>query len=417
MSKTAAKTGLIAALDVGSSKVACLIAHADHNGQIQVLGSGHRQSAGIRQGQVVDMDGAERAIRAVVDAAEQLADHRVDHVLLNLSCGRPTSHRVEVDMTLSDRPVSDADVRGVLEDGRAVGTQDPDMDLIHCIATSFSMDGSSGVRDPRGMYGHRLGVNIHLVTAQTPAVRNLMGVIDRCHLDVDQPVVSPFAAGLSVLTADERDLGATVIDMGAGVTSAAVFTDGHLTGIATVPVGGGHVTSDIAKGLSTPMAAAERLKTVYGSVLAVPADARDMLRVPVVGEGDENAREVAKSMLVQIIQPRVEETFELLREKLAASGHGAASWRRVVLTGGASQMDGLRDFAELAFDCQVRIARPRPLKGLPEAVSGPAFATCTGLLRYGVMDHINMPTAYSARTRKTSAGAFGRIGQWLKENF
>ena len=294
---------------------------------------------------------------------------------------------------------------------------DADRELIHCIPTGYSIDGGNGIIDPRGMYGEKLGVTIHLVTAGIGPGRNLATVIDRCHLDIKDRVVSPYAAGLACLVDDEKDMGVTVIDMGGGTTSIAVFNDSQVVFVESITIGGNHVTNDIAKGLSTPVAKAERLKTVYGTVAMTPGDARELLKVPLVGEDDEtNASEVPKSMLVQIIQPRIEETFELVRSHLDASGFVKSAGRRVVLTGGASQLEGVRDLAELVLDKQVRLGRPKLIRGLPDSVSGPAFSTAAGLLRYGLKEHVLRPS-YAVMAAANQKRGFGRIGQWLRENF
>jgi cell division protein FtsA len=230
-------------------------------------------------------------------------------------------------------------------------------------------------------------------------------------------VVSPYASGLACLVEDEKELGVTVIDMGGGTTSIAVFMESQVVYVESMPIGGMHVTADIAKGLSTPVARAERLKTVYGSVMQAPGDTRELLKVPLVGEEDEeSANEIPKSLLVQIVQARVEETLEHVRSHLEASGFAKTAGRRVVLTGGASQLEGVRDLAELILDKQVRLGRPRMIRGLPDSMSGPAFATAVGLLRYGLREHVARPD-YAAMDAAKNRGGFGRIGHWLRENF
>ncbi len=416
MAKTIARNGTIAALDVGTTKVVCFIAHVGESGELQVAGAGHHRSRGIRSGQVTNLDEAEASVRAAVDAAEQMSNSRIDKVFLNMSCGTPQSTRIDVEMAVSGHQIRDTDVRRVLDHGSARYDAD-DRELIHCIPTGYSIDGGNGILDPRGMYGEKLGVNLHLVTAAIGPSRNLATVIDRCDLDIEDRIVSPYASGLACLVEDEKELGVTVIDMGGGTTSIAVFQEGQVVYVDTLPIGGNHVTGDIAKGLSTPVAKAERLKTIYGSVLQSPADARELLKVPLVGEEDEDsANEIPKSMLVQIVQARLEETFELVRSHLEASGVARMAGRRVVLTGGASQLEGVRDLAELMLDRQVRLGRPKIVRGLPESLSGPAFATALGLLRYGLREHVTKPD-HAAMAAANSKRNFGRIGQWLRENF
>ena len=258
----------------------------------------------------------------------------------------------------------------------------------------------------------------HLVSATQGPIRNLSTVVHRCHLDIESRVVSAYASGLACLVEDEKELGVTCIDMGGGTTTLAVFQGGHLVHTDTIPVGGVHVTNDIARGLSTPLVHAERMKTLYGSALPSPSDDREILKVPLVGEDEDGAtNQVPRSMLVQIIQPRLEETFELVRSHLEAGGFDKLAGRRVVLTGGAATMQGVRDLAGMVLDKQVRIGRPVGIQGLPEATAGPAFSTCAGLLRYAVMHQAEAPAKAARTTDSAGNGPFGRLGSWLRKNF
>jgi len=410
--------GLIAALDVGTTKVACFIARADDDGGVpRLLGIGHHRSRGVRSGRVASPDEVEGAIRSALESAEDMAGERVDGVVVAVTGGAPESQRIDVEMEISGHEVRDTDMRRILA---CVGQQpmDPDRELIHCIPVGYTLDGTDSILDPRGMYGERLGARIHLVTAASGPLRNLTTVIERCQLDVDGRVAAPYAAGLASLVEDERELGATVIDMGGGTTSVAVFLGGHVIHVGVIAVGGGHVTNDIAQGLSTPLASAERLKTMYGGTLASAADSREILRVPLVGEDeDQPSLEIPRSYLVQIIRPRVEETLELVRAHLEAAGVDRIAGRRAVLTGGASQLPGVRELAEQILDKQVRSGRPLRLRGLSDSVSGPAFATCAGLLRHAVQDHVERPILDGPPRAGGVFGPVNRIGRWLKENF
>jgi cell division protein FtsA len=242
-------------------------------------------------------------------------------------------------------------------------------------------------------------------------------VVGRCHLDVAGIVVGPYAAGLACLVEDEQQLGVTVIDMGGGTTSIGVFFDGNLIFCDTVPVGGAHVTSDIARGLSTPLAHAERMKTLYGHAIRSPADERETIAVPQVGEEEDGqANHVPKSLLVGIIGPRLEETFELVRERLEKSGFDKLAGRRIVLTGGACQLPGTRELAGLILDKQVRVGRPLKIGGLAEATQGSAFSTCAGLLHFALSERAEIPRPARGAV-ESPGGLFGRFGLWLKENF
>lgn len=409
------RTGLIAALDVGSTKLCCFIARADASSGIKVVGIGHQMAKGVRNGAIVDMDAAEISIRNAVHAAEQMAGETIEQLVVNVSCGNPSSRTVGVEVSIDGYEVGDDDVGRVLSQGYEHATA-TDRELLHMIPVGFSLDGAR-VRDPRGMYGDHLGANMHVITAGASAVRNLTTCIERCHLEIETRVSSPYASGLATLVDDETELGATLLDMGGGVTSIAVFFGGEVVHTDTIPVGGSHVTNDIARGLSTPVVAAERIKTLYGSAMPSPSDNRDFIDVPQIGQDAHGqANHVPKSILVGIIQPRLEETFELVRARLEASGFDRMAGRRLVLTGGGSQLPGAADLGALVLDKQVRLGRPVRVAGIAEATGGPAFATCAGLLTYAV--HRPALLAHQiAPPARNGAGMVGRLGSWLRENF
>lgn len=411
---TKPRGGVLAALDIGSSKVVCLIAETRPEGGMRVTGIGHHATAGVRAGAIVNMEAAERAILTAVSAAEELAGERLRSVVTNISGGRPLSRMFGVEVQIDGHEVGEADLRRVYGHGLSRNGDDR-RELIHCIPISYNIDGNRGIHDPRGMFGQRLGVDIHLVCAEAGTLKNLTTCISRCHLDVDDVVVSPYAAGLACLVEDEIDLGVTVLDMGGGTTSLAVFYDGHVVHADVVPLGGGHVTKDIARGLSTPLVHAERMKMLYGSALPSPSDEQEVIDVPLVGEDDRNQpNHVPRSLLVGIIRPRLEEIFELVRERLEANGMARFAGRRMVLTGGASQLAGARELATLMLDKQVRLGRPMRMNGLAEAASGPAFSTAAGLLRFAVERH-GEPD-FVVRGAAGSGGKLGRLGQWLRES-
>ncbi len=412
----------LAALDIGSNKICCLIARPDPDTQRPyVVGVGQQASKGVKSGAVIDMEAAEMAVRSAVDAAEKMAGETISRVVVNLAGGSPLSAALGIDVAIAGHAVNDGDLRKAMDPGRISeamnGSAAGGREIVHSIATGYAIDGNSGIRDPRGMYGERLSVNVHVVSAASGPVRNLTHCIERCHLDVAGLVISPYAAGLAALVEDEMDLGATVIDMGAGTTDIAVFAEGEVVFTDVLPVGGQHVTNDIARGLSTSRANAERMKTLYGHAMAAAADQRETIEVPQVGEEDEGAtRQIPRSLLTGIIQPRLEETFELVRSRLEASGADRMAGRRVVLTGGASQLPGMRDLASQVLDKQVRPGRAAHTAGLGEATSGPAYATGAGLLAYAAEAQTATP-ADAESPSEPPRGVLGRIGHWLRENF
>jgi cell division protein FtsA len=404
---------LIAALDVGTTKVCCFVARAER--ELHVIGLGHHGARGLRLGTIVDLDAARESIVSAVHAAEQMAGETIHSVLVSLSGGHLASETLGVEVSIAGHEVGTGDLRRALGQGR-LGFSAPDRELIHSIPVGYSIDGMRGIRDPRGMYGDRLGVNMHVVTASAGAVRNLATCVERCHLDVDSFVISSFASGLACLVEDEIDLGVTCVDMGGGTTTIAVFFDGNVVFTDGVPVGGGHVTSDIARGLSCSLAHAERMKTLYGSAVASPLDDQEVIDVPLIGEDSEgHANHVPKSLLTGIIQPRIEETFELVRDRLEGSGFNRLAGRRVVLTGGASQLPRVADLAGQILDKQVRLGRPIRIHGLAEAAGGPAFSTCAGMLIRAARTHAEAPLEARGQWEEPS-GLMGRLGVWIRAN-
>jgi cell division protein FtsA len=410
-----ARGSLIAALDIGSSKLCCFLARVEETGA-RIVGIGHQVSRGVRGGLIVDLEAASQAILSTVHAAEEMAGETVTEVIVNFSGGFGASRIVKAEIALNGREITNNDMRRVLNQGYSL-KESAEREVIHSIPVGFSIDDSRGIRDPRGMFGQRLGVNMNIVSATGGAVRNLAACIARCRLEIAALVVSPYASGLSALVPDETGLGVTVIDMGGGTTGIAVFFEGNLVFTDTVPVGGIHVTNDIARGLSTPVVHAERMKTLYGSAIASPADERETIAVPQVGEEEDgDANHVPKSLLVGIITPRLEETFELVRNSLEASGFDKVAGRRVVLTGGASQLPGVRELAGLILDKQVRVGKPLRIAGLAEATGGPAFATSAGLVQFALSERAETLRQGRALAEEPG-GLMGRFGVWIREHF
>jgi cell division protein FtsA len=402
----------IAAIDIGTTKVCCFIARVE--AEPRIIGIGHQIARGVRGGTIIDLEAAGESIRAAVHAAEEMAGETIGRAVVNLSGGYAASRIVKAEIDLGRREISDGDMRQVLERGYRMRDA-ADRQVVHSIPVGFSIDDSRGIRDPRGMVGERLGVNMHIVTAATASVRNHGAAIGRAHLEAEALVVSPYAAGLACLVEDERSLGVTIIDMGGGTTSIGVFLGGNLIFADAVPVGGLHVTNDIARGLSTPLAQAERMKALFGSALSSTLDERETIAVTPLGEEEDSGshvNHVPKSLLVSIITPRLEETFELVQTRLEASGCDKIAGRRVVLTGGACQLHGARELAATILDKQVSIGRPMHIKGLAEATHGPAFSTAAGLLLFAVSERTEAPPP----ARIAPGGIFGRVGQWLREH-
>ncbi|MGA9138418.1 MAG: cell division protein FtsA [Methylovirgula sp.] len=424
----ARKSAVLCALDVGTSKIVCLIARLDprdsseslrgRTHRCRVLGIGHQRSAGMKGGIIVDLDQAEGAIRRAVDAAERMAGVQAESVILNVTGGRIGSQLYGAQVGIGARAVSEADVQLVLE-ACAARTQQQGKAVLHSLPTGFSIGDMRNVRDPRGMIAEALGADMHVVSCDAIVARNLMLAVERCHLSVEAMVATPYAAGLAALIDDEAELGTTLIDMGAGTTSIGVFAGGSLVHVDALALGGAHVTLDVARGLNTRLADAERLKTLYGACLSSFSDERETIAVTPAGEDGEHPIHVPKSQLVRIIRPRVEEILELVRDRLKAAGFGANSASRFILTGGASQLTGIFEAARQVLSGQIRLGRPLGIHGLPESAKNPSFSAAVGLLVYPQAAKIEYfrPSRRTAETATGTSGYMARVGQWLRESF
>ncbi|MBB5753026.1 cell division protein FtsA [Prosthecomicrobium pneumaticum] len=423
------KATIVSILDVGSTKICCLIARLrprepddmlpGRTHSIEVLGLGHQRSRGIKSGVVVDLEKAEHAIRLAVDSAERMAGVTVESVIVNISAGRLASETFSASVKLSPREVEEADIRRVLAAGRDHSVTD-DRVVVHSLPIRYALDGNPGIRDPRGMVGERLGVDMHVVTAEAGPVRNLELCIARCHLAVEAIVASPYASGLASLVEDESELGVALIDLGGGTTTMGVFFDGQFVHSDGIAIGGQHITNDIARGLSTPIEYAERLKTMHGNALSITADDRDILSVPPLGEDERDIpNQVPRSALTRIVRARVEEILELVRDRLNSSGFATMVGRRIVLTGGGSQLTGVAEAARRILARNIRLGRPMGVAGMPEATRGPAFSAAVGLLIYPQVARLEQ-AARSGRGRFQLTGTGGyiaKMGSWLRESF
>jgi cell division protein FtsA len=422
------RTAIVAALDVGTSKIACIVAKLKpqcaqevlrrRTHGIEIKGISHTLARGMKAGAVADLAETENAISHAIDLAERMAGVQFESVIVSVSAGRIGSELFAASVDVTGPTVSEDDIARVLAAGSRHSVRDGRA-LLHSLPISFSLDGVRGVRDPRDMLARNFGVDMHVMTADMAAARNLMLAIERCHLNVEAMVASPYVAGLSVLADDEADLGSAVIDMGAGTTTLAVFSAGHCVHASGFAVGGYHVTMDIARGLNTRVSDAERIKTFYGSVLTGGSDERDMITVPPVGDDEREAPQfVSKASLVGIIKPRVEEILEMLRDRLAASPFASEPRARVVLTGGASQLNGLPELAARILGRPVRIGRPLGIAGLPDEAKGPAFAVAAGLLVYPQTAHLEHFEPRRTRQLMTGTGGYmNKVGRWLRESF
>lgn len=417
------RSEIIAILDIGSSKIVCLIAEVDPSGRPKIIGIGHQVSQGIRGGMVIDIKQAEGAIVAAVHAAEKMAGDTIDRVFINVSATNLTSRNLNVETNISGTQVTDRDIQEIISEGIQYFSKD-DLEVLHPIPMDYQLDHTQGIRDPRGMTGDKLSTNMHVITSSTTAIKNLANCLARCHLDIEDCVAAPYASGLACLTEDEKNLGVILLDIGGGNTSVAVFANGNITYTNNVPIGGQHITRDIARGLSTSLHAAERIKTLYGSAVSMPGERQEVVDVPIY---DENAEEgvddpretmhVSRAELMSIIRPRVEEILELAKKKIRAAGAAETEGSRIVLTGGTAQLMGIKDLAGEVFGRQARIGKPSVVEGMAESTKGPAFTCAIGMLKYALIKDGLSPENFGSGNSLFTRGKIGKLVQWFQQNF
>ena len=414
---------VIAAIDVGSSKVAALVAMADGENMPRVIGAGVRASNGLKRGLVADMAKTESAIRAAMGQAEKAASVEIESVIVSLSAGGLDSDVTTVEIDIAGHRISEEDMGSLLAQGRAridETISKAGRTTLHAEPTLYTVDGLDGVTNPRGFHANRLAVDIHVLTAATPPCRNLDLAVRNAHLGVEAIVASGVAASASVLNDEERELGVAVIEIGAGVTTVAVHGGGMLAGLVSLPMGAGDITADIAASFGTRRAAAERLKTLSGAATTSPRDNHDMIEVPPLDPEDgQEARRVPRSELNAVIRARLDLIFGEVEQALKDIGFTGPAGRQVVLTGGGAELRGIADFAQGVLSRNVRIGRPRGLIGLPEAQSTAAFATLAGLILHGSQPRLDLarmavPRSRGAPARDAPKSGFFRLFDHLK---
>jgi cell division protein FtsA len=422
------RTALVACLDIGTSKVACMIARLKpcppsealrgRSHAVELIGYSQIQSRGVKAGAVVDQAGCEQSVRQAVALAEEMAKVRVESVLLSVSGGRLQGQLIEAASDIRGATVAASDIARITSAGMHHATGEG-RTVLHALPVGYSIDGVKGIRDPKGMVARQFGVDMNVVTADATVAKNLMLVVERCHLNVEAMAASPYVAGLSVLTDDEADLGAAVVEMGAGTTTIATYSGGrfvHATGFA---LGGHHITMDLARGLSACIADAERIKTLYGTVLTGGSDTRELMSVPSAGDdGLDVPQIVSRATIANIVRHRAEEIFEMVRDRLADSPFAAEPKARVVLSGGASQLTGTLELATRILNRPVRVGRPLGFSRLPNEAKSASFAVPSGLLVYPQYAHLEHVEPRHTRLLMTGTdGYFGKVGRWLREGF
>ena len=412
-----ARTAPLAVLDVGSSKVCCYIVRVRPGRGFAVLGKGYQLADGFKAGEVVDADAADESIRAVLHEAEELAGDPLREIVLTVSGGRPRSDHVRVGMSLAGRSVTDADLRALMRKAHDE-VEGEQRSVVHVLPLEVTIDGGRPLRDPCGMSGQRLDMLAHVVSLRAQSLATIQGALERCHVAVKGVAVASYAAGLGCMTEDELDRGCLVLDMGGGTTGMALFVEGRLAMVDQVPYGGEHVTADLAYGLSTSRKHAERIKNIYGSVLWRACDDNQRIAVPLIGDHVElPTGEVPRTRLTQIARARVEEILTRVQQRLGASGDllEACPPRTIVLTGGASEIEGAAELTQEMLGLPVRLGRPDPATGIGSD-AGLCCASVVGGLALAAGDDGGLAwgeTVAVPPLRQTLA----RMGHWLRQNF
>lgn len=405
-------------LDIGTSKVCCLVLKMNADDRPEVIGMGYAPSKGIKNGVIVDLDKATDCIRTVLEQAEQQSERSIDKVIVNISASQMRSVQYYEEMEIDDgRQIVASDVKRLVDGAIAKHIQAGE-EVLHSFPLSYVVNSEQGV-EPRGMYGPKLGVHMHVVFLPESSSRNLVAVLDRCHVSVEMKVASPYAAALAVISDEEKELGATVIDFGAGTTSFATFLGGCLVNLNEVHAGGNAITRDVAQGLSCSLSEAERLKTLSGAAFLSPRDEFERIIVPILGDEDGNNIQMPRSNLISIVIPRLEDVLDKISVQLEENPRFLMATRRLILAGGGAGLQGIKEKTEDMLSATVRLGRPSVLKGLPTQFDSYTFSTCIGLVKYAMIRQKSILSTWQAsdgqKGQKNSR--IRKVMQWLSQNF
>jgi cell division protein FtsA len=399
----------VVGLDIGTNKVAAIVAEITPAGELEIIGLGSYPSRGLKKGVVVNIESTVQSIQRAIEEAELMAGCQIDAVYAGIAGSHIRSINSHGIVAVRDREVYAQDVERVIDAAQAMAIP-ADQKILHILPQEYVIDNQEGVKEPIGMSGVRLEAKVHLVTCAVNAAQNIEKCIVRCGLTVNDVILEQLASSYSVLTDDERDLGVCLVDIGGGTTDIAVFTDGAIRHTAVIPIAGDQVTNDIAMALRTPTQNAEEIKIKYACALTQLARPDETIQVP--GVGDKPAKELSRQALAEVVEPRYDELFTLIQAELRRSGFEDLIAAGIVLTGGASKMEGVIELAEEIFHMPVSLGAPRNVSGLKDIVRNPVYATGVGLLQYGKEREEEMP----GRGRR-GKGAFSRFKKWLSENF
>ena len=403
---------VIVGLDIGTSKVVALVGEITTDGTIDVIGLGSQPSRGLKKGVVVNIESTVQSIQRAVEEAELMADCEINAIYAGIAGSHVRSLNSHGVVAIRDREVTHGDVEHVIDAAKAVAIP-ADQRILHVLPQEFIIDGQEGIRDPIGMSGVRLEAKVHIVTGADSAAQNIIKCVQRCGLQVEDVVLEQLASSFAVLTDDEKELGVCLVDVGGGTTDIAVFGNGAIRHTAVIPIAGDQVTNDIAVSMRTPTQHAEDIKIRYACALSQLANTDESIEVPSVG--DRPSRRLARQTLAEVVEPRYEELFNLIREELRRSGFEETIAAGIVLTGGSARMEGAIELAEEIFHVPVRLGLPSQVKGLTDVVRNPIYSTGVGLLLYAREN--SAPANRSAVIGGNVASMLARMRSWVKGNF
>ncbi|MDZ7686888.1 MAG: cell division protein FtsA [Gammaproteobacteria bacterium] len=400
---------MIVGLDIGTSKVVCIVGEVSPEGDVEIVGIGSHPSRGLKKGVVVNIESTVQSIQRAVEEAELMAGCQINAVYAGIAGSHIRSLNSHGIVAIRDREVFKPDIDRVIDAAQAVAIP-ADQKILHILPQEYVIDAQEGVKEPLGMSGVRLEAKVHLVTCAVNAAQNIEKCIRKCGLEVDDIILEQLASGYAVLTDDEKDLGVCLVDIGGGTTDIAVFTDGAIRHTAVIPIAGDQVTNDIAMALRTPTPNAEEIKIKYACALASLAGENETIKVPSVG--DRVDRDLSRQALAEVVEPRYDELFTLIQAELRRSGFEDLIAAGIVLTGGTSKMEGVVELAEEIFHMPISIGKPQGVTGLTDIVRNPIYSTAVGLLMYGAKQQCEgmvMPADVSAG----AAGLVGRVKSWF----
>jgi len=405
---------IVVGLDIGTSKIVAIVAKIVDEDRVEIIGLGHKPSQGLKKGVVINIESTVTAIQEAVREAELMAGVEIKSVYAGIAGSHIRSVNSHGIVAIKDGEVSAGDVERVIDAAKAVAIP-ADQRILHVLPQEFIIDNQEGIREPIGMSGVRLEAKVHLISGAVSSAQNISKCVQRCGLIANDIILEQLASSFAVLTEDEKDLGVCLVDIGGGTTDIAVFTDGAIRHTAVIPIAGNQVTNDIAVALRTPTQYAEEIKVRYACALQQLADPEEVIEVP--GVGDRAPRELARQTLAEVVEPRYEELFELIRAELSRSGFEESCASGIVLTGGCSKMEGVVELAEEVFHVPVRLGEPQNIFGLVDVVCNPIHATGVGLVMYGQRSGERLMEDVGQASEGSEESVFEQMKNWFKRNF